>query len=346
MLKWVTSRGRFWALLGFYMTALAGFSAAGSASKCEDIDVRKSMTPALAHLFSNPLDQQSAGWCYAFSVADLLTQATGRPISPEILAFSYNARRSEDQNDDSLSGGQASVLLNLTLKQTSVCEAGIFPNTWTALKDESSLDGTFAQILQKAGQKSGSTFRGNLKELAASLVKRYLLPLNEKQMEEFIEAHLEEKPLKVIYDFSVMRCQHPIKPTQLPYTASDIHFHHGKFLFNKKVYSGDLKNVDAALDHYKLASIAYELAPLLIFKNSDPKYLLEYSSHASVILARKQKSDDCYYYVRNSWGHTCETGPVRFNPSQVSCDPSEGGFWISRKNLNKVLTDSVWVGKE
>lgn len=92
------------------------------------------------------------------------------------------------------------------------------------------------------------------------------------------------------------------------------------------------KEVDDALDQKKVAAVGYSAFD--ITEQAPDETTLD-GDHSSIIAARRQEKDGCHYFVRNSWGASCE---LYLKPWLSRCEEKDGGVWVKKEDLKTLYS--------
>ncbi len=309
------------------------------ADSCEPVDHRAQLPPTR--------DQVGFAWCYAFTVADLLSFETRTSISavgvgiqtqrnyvsaynavtwmPDIV--DYFTRPKRDQTYDMDRGAPVAIALRANLDNGNLCRESDLPQRMHPVLSEDP---------KSRFQLQGTSFRlTELRELIQnpSLREREILPPGEPlctrtdssaralfpsiNIDDFrkIVLALESghDPLGEFYDLA---CTNPV-PLNPNLT-----------IVNEE-RRGDGQNLIEALNTQLTRSPA-----ALVFDGAlltDPNFASsDLPNHSAVIVARRQNPENgvCEYLLRNSWGPSC----AYYQPG-LRCE--EGNIWLPQTLVEK-----------
>ncbi|WP_413560460.1 C1 family peptidase [Bdellovibrio sp. HCB209] len=283
---------------------------------CTPVDIRKDMPPVR--------NQDSTGWCYAFNAADLASYKLKKNISAADIALenqdnwidaldrSYNKKSPVD-----LTGGFTNAALKKSLK-TGFCLESDLPS-----EDNSS--GDFAQTLRsidsqgRAKIASGSLSCGELYETSKTLFPSATLTDLRSVLEISSKANftnnLREKTCKnrIKADFTVENFY--IKNDAGGNTPGSTQERKAANIIDEQISA---KN---PVSLYIDANAFYDRrAPAT---NQD-----NIGAHAVTVVGRRfnEKSGQCEYLLRNSWGTGCSSYDKSYQ-----CE--NGNFWMKKTDM-------------
>lgn len=312
-------------LLSTFLTMVSPFLAKAASVECNPIDLRSQLGPVR--------DQGDIGWCYANAAADLLT---------------YHYR-------DELKGEQVSdihVALNFTKNYIGIpfFEGGSsFLSAWSYMKRKKLCLHKAEHLLLTKGLKDKNDkpipLSQKLKEVA--LLKKTFDARHEnpkaykaqydkiKSSESFLFSMGEDKLKEILSKTSASQFPHVISDTLCePYSVEvqeketpgimSPYFGFPMSMIHDKI--------DETLENGKPVAMAYYGS----FLTSPTGEKTIKSAHMSLLVGRRwgQKSQQCEYLIRNSWGTTCT--PYQKSPTlKNNCEA--GHVWIPEENLKDIL---------
>ena len=296
---------------------------------CSNTDIRetnpkiKNSTLLKKH-FSTPRNQDSVGWCYAFTAADLATAELGAPVSAMHTSAMYN-RFIYNSDEERISkemeraftgsrykeiyeGGWAQEAIDVISKQGWVCtEKGLPFDTQKpqlidelikgleALKIKASNDNLNAELVCKE---------------VADLVDPYQIMSSE--VEDIAKSLISQNLNLTMERFSRIACKEAIKAIpKLKITTIDKP--ELDSLLGRRKFFEQLNN---NLNKGKPIAVDYSLS----------KIIGQPGVHAGLITARRWKNGVCEYKMRNTWGESCAS-----YEKSIECIKSEGSFWVSHE---------------
>jgi len=292
---------------------------------CTEVDIR-TKNPNLKDFLSTPRNQDSIGWCYAFSAADLLSVHLGRPVSAlHMSAIFNNAIAQVDSKDkayrinvsfnDIYEAGRTHMALNSAMKEAFICSEKAMPFDMQHEKDIYKLIKTIESLKEKMKQPQlkdqvdCENCKDILKITSDPIFKnanfseiQTLLASNELNisLKNFIDKSCKER-IKVA-KFKLVMIPKPTEKTKVEY----------------------FKKVNDALDFGKPISISYYL-------NFVTK---EKGSHSNSIIGRRWKNNKCEYNIKNSWGKSCAS-----YLKGIDCNLREGSFWVNEDKMYEMLNN-------
>ena len=300
-----------------------------SETDCSDTDIRDTnpnikKSPLLKNHFSTPRNQDSVGWCYAFTAADLATAEIGVPISAMHTSAMYNRsiyvsdedRISKDMErvfakgryKEIYEGGWAQDAINVISKQGWVCSEKGLP--FDAQKPEliDDLIKGLEALKLKASNDALSA------ELVCKEVSNLLTPYEIMSSEvEDIANSLVTQNLNITMErFSRIACKEAVKT--IPHLKIEkVEKPKIESFFGKQKY---FQQLNTNLDKGKPIAVDYQLDTITGQKGV----------HAGLITGRRWKNGVCQYKIRNTWGESC--GSYK---KSIECVKSEGSFWVSHE---------------
>jgi hypothetical protein len=298
---------------------------------CAETDIRttnpkiKKSTQLQKH-FSGPRNQDSVGWCYAFTAADLITAEIGIPVSAIHTSAMYNKSifNSDEERitkemeraiakgryTELYEGGWAQDAIDLVIKQGWVCtEEGLPFDVQKPNLIDDLIKGL--EALKVKARNEALSNELTCKELS-NLLDPYKLMSVEVQdiaktltsqnlnitMEHFSRAACKEA-IKTIPNLKVVKIERPTDGPEI---------------------SNYFKRLNENLNKGKPIAIDYKLNQIV---GQD-------GLHAGIITGRRWKDGACQYKIRNTWGQSCGS-----YLKSIECIKSEGSFWISHEEMFK-----------
>ena len=315
-----------------------------SEKECAPTDIRDHH-PHLKEHFSNPQDQDSVGWCYGYTAADLLSVDTGEPVSAihvssiynknitknPVMKLGYNIGRlfMKDAYKEVFEGGYISSALKDAMKSKEVCsdknlpyytlyshEANALIRSIEAVKKsykEASI--TEANACEMIENRLGFSMLGvyaDKDKVIASLLNDNLNTALENLVRENCKGRMITLKEKSVRELSKPR-ESTERNIGLSYEA------------RVKDY---LKEVNHILTSGKPLGISYNV-----------KHIAKKSGlHASTVIARRWNNGRCEYKIRNSWGSSCAA-----YKKEIQCESSEGTFWVNDETFFKMANGLTFI---
>lgn len=316
--------------------------------ECKEVDYRPQLGP--------PRNQNDTSWCFAFSAADLISQATGKRVSPYDLATTYllgdperlrsipdprlqdyllrnpsffstflEARKNEDEN-------------KIRLADKILSEAGL-----------ADLGGEDDHALLMANTK-GLCLESRLPEvdeiekILGTVRRRSIAPMQVacESGHKVDPVGPVTGPMAAIMAASLQKwidesCQPriPIQRALIPRllsVADDADSYveavKARRLNHKRQRELLFREIDKALDSGKAASVGYSAYDFY----KDDKDKNKHADHSSVIAARKKIKGVCHYFVRNHFGQDCDYF------KRFKCDKKNGGIWVKASDFKTLYS--------
>lgn len=298
---------------------------------CSNTDIRETNpriknNPELKEHFTVPRNQDSIGWCYAFSAADLMSAETGVPVSSVHASALYNKKIQnnfflrigyrigdlfrEGYLDQVYEGGYASWALKELIKNKAVCKEEDFPF------DQNHTYETMMMIRDLEALKEKVKAKDLLKEEVCQELD-LLLPYYEivsidtekiaaSLVTENLNLTLEKLSQELCKDDMLAVPKLKVKSAGVPN--------------NKKRAKRFLQSMNSVLEGGRPIEFSY----------NTKHFAIHSGQHSSILIGRRWNNGRCEYRVRNSWGQSCAS-----YKDNVDCDYETGTFWVSDEDFIK-----------
>lgn len=309
---------------------------------CSSVDLRPKMGPVR--------DQDSSGWCYAFTASDLISFKIGKRISAASLAVQFNNdrnpwwRRIFSGPESSMSGGQPNKATEIGLEK-GLCLEEDFPSEYSGNGEFGAKD--LHDYMQKLEEETNRKERAQLQKaifmsalpmgtawkladfLCFNCTKSQPQPVisvsqqgNAQDLADVIERSNVNNVFRKLEKKMCDGKRIQIPNLKIHYAQED----EEKSIESRKSLIGML---DAQLDKKEPAGISYYFS-FLSREDGGREY-----PHASVVVGRQinPATKRCEYLIRNSWGKKCSG----VGNKRMACDSSDGHIWISREDLHSVI---------
>lgn len=289
-------------------------------TNCKPIDQRPHL-PKIA-------DQDTIGWCYAFSAAAMLSFHMKKDVSAFDLALGYNQNRYFDglkfgnakpgELWSDKEGGFTSTSI-LAAQQRGVCLEQDLPSSSVMGKDSiGSMVTTlnFPPILELAKkdiEMSCTAF--------TQYSRNYFPNLDFKQFQEILQRSTENDLIQLLAEASCKE-RHPVPN----YRLRSIYYPNSNFDSNVEIQRSLNKN--------SVVEISVKLNSWLNIPGSTDAF------HSMLVVGQRwnPEKQDCQFLIRNSWGNQCAS----FNPSRVECQ-EDGSLWVSSQLVRETLTGTTEI---
>ncbi|MFA6237486.1 MAG: hypothetical protein WC635_09190 [Bacteriovorax sp.] len=277
----------------------------------------------------NTRNQDSVGWCYAYTAADLLSFRLKKKISAVSL---YNSQVSiqDDINTVDGTGGDISKSITEYLKKkNSLCLEEDLPSSdfqFCTYANYVSFLRSLYQSVQNNTLTNSQCLNQNLKAAFPGAnfqtVKAYTRKYGTKNLAEYLSEFQCKK--KSFVGFKVT----PID-RYLP-------------RFDKETL---LKNMDEILNKGEIVGLAFQYEKMTESKNDNRRE----GGHAAVVVGRRQNSEngDCEYLIRNSWGKDCTDEERTGFTCDKKCDKSgcrySGHLWVSQRRIKNSIKGITYL---
>lgn len=278
---------------------------------CTSVDLRDKMGPIR--------NQDSIGWCYAFAAADLASYKLQKQISAADIALTHNKDFLNDvarlfgKNESTFEGGFPQQALKKAMRKGLCLEKD--------LPSEDNANSEFVDRLSnidKMGRLNIDGKNSNCNSLH-NQTKAIFPNINVRELQEILK---KSSTNNFIENMANKTCGDRIKADFEVETISKLDSE--KFA----------KVLDQQMDNKNPVSLTYDAT--VLFNRRD--YATSNFVHASVVVGRRhnQKTGQCEYLIRNSWGRGCGT----YDP-QLACD--NGNIWIPKADILKRSHEASYI---
>lgn len=315
-------------------------------SMCENVDMRDN-NPQFADFFSSPRSQDSIGWCYGFSAADLLSAELGKPVSAAHASILYNKKVQgnffwrlaykfqSSEFDEVYEGGFAKKALKLMQKNKKVCleEDLPFDENYSGelerlIKELESLKGYLKSKIR--------TVKTKCRKVSEFLSENYGLNIS---VNELYSALVSENLNIVLDEIAKKQCagkevevpKLKVRKRSMPRMSRFSNESHDEAQrrFVKRMTSF-FNIIDNKLKDGKPVEVSYNVKHVTNFKGL----------HSSVVTGRRWHNGRCEFKVRNSWGRSCYS----YDNSEISqCDREEGAFWVADQKFYEMVNNITYI---
>lgn len=280
--------------------ALAAAKDADLRRRCAPVDLKSTLGPVR--------DQDNLDWCYAFTAADVLSQALRQEkkgvlgltkdgfarndVSPVQLAHEAQKKHPTRNLIDSqtFAGGSVGEALRSALARGKICTD----------RELDSRGGSNSPAMRRLHERSDLEVPEGADAAERARVNRRL---SEEEIARLCRRAVDEFPVTTVKDPVRSRANAKKRPAAEEAKA------------NLRMREA----LDDALNQGRIAGIGYD------------NFLQEatrHTAHASSIIGRRIINGECHYRIRNSWGLSCK-GYVA--PYDKQCRMGE--IWVSEKEL-------------
>jgi len=325
----------------FLMTLLPeAFAQRVQKASCTDIDVRE-VNPAIknnsrlkAH-FQTPRNQDSIGWCYAFTSADLMSVKLGVPVSGMHISTIYNnhilntpslqKETDEDRNrnpqnfafTDVYESGRVQDAIKETVSKGRICTEKGLPFDETHPNQVHDLVKALEEL--KPQVILSNMDRATICREISSIVTPFVV--SGQNMTAIADSFVKDNLNKTMTLFADNACKEwvnniPDMEVKVVRKSTDLEAFMKEVNFN--IVKGRLQTVD------------YDVKP---FTGSE-------GFHSSIILGRRWNNGRCEYNIRNSWGKSCAS-----YVAGTDCNREQGTFWVSDEQLFQASDNIRYIPK-
>lgn len=315
----------------------------GTNPDCADADV-SDKNPKLREMFSTPRNQDSIGWCYGFSAADLISAELGESVSAFHSSAIYNKHIDNNflektntklqqffSNSSELKqvyeGGFVGAAIAYAVKEGSICTEKAMPydadysgQVMKLVKD--------LEFLKTLVENSKLSENDICEEVKSKIpVSLSILP-NTKYLDVYhallkgeLNQELEKMISKSCAGNKLAVPKFKVKHLYPPMIDHNTDWESERTKYFKKI--GDLLAIG------KPIAIDYELSHVSSQKGA----------HVSVVVAKRwnRNKNKCEYKIRNSWGQSC------YLNKNVECVREEGSFWVDEGIFYEMVSDITYI---
>ncbi|WP_142699474.1 C1 family peptidase [Bdellovibrio sp. ZAP7] len=296
---------------------------------CTSVDMSKDMPPAR--------NQDSVGWCYAFTAADLMSYKLKKNISAVDIALAYQ--------DDWISGMDRGIL--------GTAAPDIRGGFTDKALQMASKNGFCLESELPSEDNQGGNFAANLKELdiygrnqilSQNLACNDLYTEAKKMFPKINLTDVQDVVNKTVEEDFILGLRNKTCKNRIQAKPEVV------IVQRKGFFNGLKDTVDSAVSEEKYAQIIDEQLsannPLSLGIDSHAIYdrrapastPSSASFHAVTLVGRRfnEKTGQCEYKIKNSWGKGCSSPDKSYNCSQ-------GQFWMSKPDLFRRTWDVTYV---
>ncbi len=334
--------------MGLALAVVSASSAALSpahASSCSPVDLRPQL--------GAPRDQGNTGWCFSHTAADLISHKTRLRVSAFDLAVQFAATELEalerspspEVREYLRTHPELGPIIeeariadrDTLLPEKILTEDGLFSHG--GIEDGALLVSNHQGLCLDRNFRDGEKgFAAHLKELNA-WVRRKEAITGATSRSDIPE---KSRPIfSKVMGWLNQRCQTRAELTEamLPdslYIARSLKDFYAKQESGsfpaKRLQKRLIARVNQALDEGRVVAVGYSAFD--ITERAEDETLLD-GDHSSIIAARREAKGKCEYFVRNSWGASCE---LYLKPYLSGCEKRHGGAWVQLKDLKTLYS--------
>lgn len=311
---------------------------------CSPTDIRDHH-PHLKEHFSNPQDQDSIGWCFGFTAADLLSVEAKEPVSAIHVSTIFNKKVAQStlwsigygigeifqkgKFDEVYEGGFIKSAIKDAMKNKKVCSDKDLPfytehsvemrwlihtleNIRKMIKENKVSEELACQTIE---QRIGlSIFGGNYDK------EKVIVSILNDDLNVAIEKLVSSNCRERMISLETKKVRELHRPSRVQDKDRSRTYPQEVRMYKQKV--NDL------LSKGKPLGIVYNV-----------KHVTNSSGlHANSVIARRWNNGRCEYKIRNSWGRSCSS-----YKKEIECDFNEGSFWVSDEKFFKMADSLTFI---
>jgi hypothetical protein len=272
----------------------------------------------------NVRDQDTVGWCYAFTGADLLSYKLNQRISAVSL---YNSGEDIEKNigaGDIVQGGDIGSSITKYLDNNNgLCLESELPSSDFKFCTDNLYKDFLVELVSVAKNKSFAEEYNNNQCFEENLQKAF--PGNNISfIQNYINGHGGNKLIESIYNY---QCKNLV--------AKKLSVKSETFVRANNSPEKLLEMIDQQLSSGNLSALAYDYNKLNKEEGS--------GAHGSIVVGRRKnpKTGNCDYLIRNSWGKSCSQNEDSELTCHKKCDGGScrytGNFWVSGNRIKEAI---------
>lgn len=303
-----------------------------AAGSCQSIDLRSQLGPVL--------NQDGAGYCYAYTAADLISHKLGKQVSAVDIALQYTKRHdrlmynaegrnylnkvSSERSDDVDHGGWVRYALPYAQEAGFCSEEKVNSNDFTNDKD---MINSLVNLNQLA-LKEYSLDTANGSDCAKFAKIQRVFP--GVSMRELQDAANKSTVMNVGTNVADIACEPRIKP-ETPMRFKNIY---GSDRKDGVINSTQFNQLDSVLNSGKPLSLTLSMESLYEFRNARVK---RQPIHAITLAGRQYnpRTGKCEYILKNSWGPECDS------KYKVRCE--NGYMFVPEEVLRRIIMQADYI---
>ncbi len=309
-------------------------------ASCTDIDVReinpviKNNSQLAAH-FKTPRNQDSIGWCYAFTSADLMSAELGVPVSGMHISTIYNNlilktpwmqkevddERSKNPSSyaftDVYESGRVQLAIKEAISKGKICTEKGLPFDQTHTNQVHDLIRALEEL--KPQVILSNMDRATICREISSIVTPFVISGQNMTAiaDSFVKDNLNQT-MTLFADHACKEWVHEIPNMEVKLVRKETDLEAFMKEINFNIVKGRLQTVD------------YDVKP---FTGTE-------GFHSSIIVGRRWNNDRCEYNIRNSWGKSCAS-----YVAGIDCNKEQGTFWVSDEQLFQASSNIRYIAK-
>lgn len=273
----------------------------------------------------NVRNQDSVGWCYAYTASDMLSFKLNKKVSAVSLADPPDIEADVAMGAKQVGGiieGSAKKYLN---KNRGVCLEENLPSSDFKFCIDQRYQDYVNYLLELA-----RTNKFDQALSTNSCLERDLRSLFPNVSIPQIQSHIRQKgSRKLIESLNNLQCSNltPVNPQDYEMES------HNSFVISQTEL---VQHLDRQISR-GMVGIGYNYKTMAGAS--------ETGGHASLVVGRRVNPENgaCEYLIRNSWGKTCDQKEDSELSCHKNCDSSgcrySGHFWVSRARMTKSIAD-------
>jgi hypothetical protein len=290
--------------------------------------------------FKSPRDQDSVGWCAAYSASDAVSFATGEPASALDMTISFHAnqkvQRSQDVDSSEIrSRGMVIRDVIRNVDKNGYCPESVIPSNKTFSSNLGQMTlfqflGYFQEYIEKTNKGTSQFSDCTDNACAKKFFDKYISPSIPGATIDLANEVIRKNSgngLDSLKEILARVCADK-KITDTKLTVDSYYSSYSKDSLQSKI--------DDGLDKGIMPTISVSTS---VFAK-DSVVPGGHGLHGMVVIGKKMGPDGkCQYKIRNSWGKSC----FYYRPEIADCDEAAGTFWLNESQLKSTLAEVTLV---
>ncbi len=290
--------------------------------------------------FKSPRDQDSVGWCAAYSASDAVSFATGEPASALDMTISFHAnqkiQRSQDVDSSEIrSRGMVIRDVIRNVNKAGYCPESVIPSNKTFSSNLGQLTlfeflGHFQEYIEKTNKGTSQFSDCTNNTCAQKFFEKYISPSIPGATIDLANEVIRKNNgngLDSLKEILSRVCTDK-KITDPKLTVDSYYSNNSKEELQSKIDDGLDKGIMPAISVSTSVFAKDSVVPG------------GHGLHGMVVVGKRMGPDGkCQYKIRNSWGKSC----YYYRPEVSNCDEGAGTFWLNESQLKSTLAEVTLV---
>lgn len=303
-----------------------------AAGSCQNIDLRPQLGPVL--------NQDGAGYCYAYTAADLVSHKLGKQVSAVDIALQYTKRHdqlmynkegnrylnkvSKERDNDIKEGGWVRYALPYAAEAGFCAEEKVNSNDFSTDKD---LAKGLVNMNQLALKQYNLDTADGAECVQFAKIQNVFPGVSMREMQEVAN---RSNVMNIGTNLADVACEPRIKPEP----ALKFRNIYGSDRSTGVISASEFSQMDSVLNSGKPLSLTLSMESLYEFRNARVK---RQPIHAITLAGRQYnpRTGKCEYILKNSWGPECDS------KYKVRCE--NGYMFVPEEVLRKLIMQADYI---